>query len=109
MYGTHHVAGGDLFNISARLKEIDKGYFVVYSYKKKRFEVHNRLQRGGSFCLAVPYDRLDARTVELVRKTRAERTEQLLAEAEKHNAALYKQALYDARRGAEAQMEKLLV
>ena len=61
-----------MFGICDRLKSIDDGYFVVYDRHRSRFEVHNSRQRGSTFALAVPYASLDARVVELVRKTRVE-------------------------------------
>lgn len=82
------VIANDLFDIASRLKEIDDGYFVCYNRKASRYEVHNNRQKGSTFCLAVPYDALDARTVELVRKTRVENACKLLEEMERANSAL---------------------
>ena len=82
------VIENDLFGIAARLREIDDGYFVVYDKVKHCFEVHNRLQRGDTFALRVPYPSLDARTVTLVRRTRAERAAELLKETERENERL---------------------
>ena len=79
------VLTGDLFDITGRLRAIDADYFVAYNGRLHRYEVHHRRQRGGTFCLAVPYDRLDARTVTLVRRTRAERAAKLLKEYERDN------------------------
>ncbi len=76
----------DVFGICDRLKSIDDGYFVVYDRHRSRFEVHNSRQRGSTFALAVPYASLDARVVELVRKTRVENAERLLSEMERENA-----------------------
>lgn len=98
----------DVFDISKRLKEIDSGYYAVYNHKYKRFEVHNRLQRGGSFCLAVPYLQLDARTVTLVRRTRAERAAAYLAEMEEENIKIEKMEKSRIQKNAERQMEDCL-
>lgn len=75
----------DLFGIAARLRAIDDGYFVVYDRRKCAFEVHNSRQRGSTLALSVPYPRLDARTVTLVRKTRAENAKRLFEEMEREN------------------------
>ena len=82
------VIENDLFGIAARLREIDDGYFVVYDRAKHCYEVHNRLQRGDTFALRVPYPSLDARTVTLVRRTRAERAAELVRETERENERL---------------------
>lgn len=83
----------DVLDIAARLREIDDGYFIVYNGLFRRLEVHNQRQRGNTFCLVVPSNRLNARTVELVRKTRAENADRLLAEIDEHNARVENEAL----------------
>ncbi len=60
----------DVYFIASRLKEIDPTYYVVYDITKRRYEVHSDEQRGSSLCFVVPYDRLDARTVDYALKTR---------------------------------------
>ena len=75
------------------LKEIDDGYFIVYNGYFKRLEVHNKKQGKNTFCLVVPSNRLNARTVELVRRTRAENADRLLAEIDFHNARVEEEAL----------------
>ncbi len=60
----------DVFFISSRLKEIDPSYYVVYNLLKSRYEVHSKEQRGNTLCFVVPYDRLDARTLEYAARTR---------------------------------------
>lgn len=60
----------DVFFIASRLKEIDPTYYVVYNADKRRYEVHSDGQRGSSLCFVVPYDRLDARTIDYALRTR---------------------------------------
>lgn len=106
MIGTARVIENDLFGIAERLKSIDPTYFVAYSYKKCRYEVHSRSQRGGTLCVVVPYGELDERTVRLVLKTRSERKEKLLAETEAHNARLEKSEREKLRKNIEKEVEK---
>ena len=87
------VLTGDLFDVGKRLAEIDSGYFLLR--RRGRFEVHHRRERP-TLCLVVPYDSLDARTVDLVRKTRAERAEQIFSEIERHNESLRRSAVKQA-------------
>ena len=81
----------DTFDIAARLKSIDDGYFVLYNKRTHSFEVHNGKQRGDTFSLRIPYPCLDARTVTLVRKTRAENAKKLFDDMERENALLAKE------------------
>ncbi|HHW89402.1 MAG TPA: hypothetical protein GX745_00655 [Clostridiales bacterium] len=67
----------DLYDIANRLKSIDSGYFVVYDTSRQKYEVHNSDNIGNTYCLTVPYERLDARTVDLVNKTRRERFDKI--------------------------------
>lgn len=80
------IVRGDLFGIADRLKSIDEGYFVVLDKRTGEYEVHNRFQRGNTFALKVPYRGLDARTVTLVLKTRAENARKLFEAMERENA-----------------------
>lgn len=75
----------DLYDIAARLREIDPCYRVYYSYVDKRYEVHDCSAAGNTLCLAVPYDKLDARTLLLVKRTRIERIDALMKEMEREN------------------------
>ena len=93
MQGFYTRIENDALDIAARLKEIDDGYFIVYNGYFKRLEVHNKKQGKNTFCLVVPCNRLNARTVELVRRTRAENADRLLAEIDFHNARVEEEAL----------------
>ena len=106
MIGTARIIENDLFSVADRLKSIDDSYFIVYSYKNRRFEVHSRSQRGDTFALAVPYPELDERTVRLVRKTRAERIEKFIAEMERENAELEKREISRAVKKTEKEIER---
>ena len=94
----------DLFDISRRLKSLDEDYRLYYNGAKRRYEVHNRKQCGSTLAFVVPFEELDARTVEYARKTRAENIELLLAEMDKHNAEQEKQ---NTARAVEAAMSAI--
>ncbi len=105
--GYGRVVTHDLYDIAERLKEIDEGYFVFYSYKDKRYEIHHKDQKGDTFALAVPYDELDERTLRLVRRTRAERAEKLIEEMEKQNREAEKRARDRAVENAARNTERI--
>lgn len=75
----------DVFFIGNRIREIDKDYRIFFNTKRKKFEIHCIGQIGNSYCLTVPFSCLDARTVELVRKTRIENRERLINEIDLEN------------------------
>lgn len=74
----------DLYSIADRLKEVDERYEIYRNTLLNRFEVH----ADGALQLAVPFDRLDARTVALVRRTRVENVGRLIKEIDRDNARL---------------------
>jgi hypothetical protein len=81
---------GDLYDITNRIREVDESYYIVRNYCKLRWEVHSRAQKGHPLCFVVPYQRLDARTLELARRTRVERVQTLIAEMDAANALMQK-------------------
>lgn len=107
MIGTGEIIRTDLFDIADRLKEIDCGYFIFYSYKFKRYEVHHSGQRGNTLCLVVPYKRLDSRTVDLVNRTRREHRDKLIKEFEDANKALEKANFDKVIKSAEKRTEEV--
>ena len=77
----------DLFSIADRLKEIDGRYEVYRNTVAHRFEVY--VERALQF--VVPFQKLDARTLEFARKTRIERAEKILKEMDDINARIERQ------------------
>ena len=101
----------DLFGVAEGLRRIDDDYRVWYSYRRHRYEIHHLGQKGDTYALTVPYDCLDARTIKLVKSTRAENVEKLMRETEKANERLRKEKLRDvvaaSARKAETALSKL--
>lgn len=81
----------NVFNIPERLRELDPGYFVLRNHERKTFEIHHRDQPHNTYCLTVPYKELDARTLQLVRKTRISNLEKILLEMEETNQKISKE------------------
>lgn len=82
----------DAFNITKRIRLIDKGYYICFNTVKRRFEVHNKKQKH-TFCLVVPFNKLDSRLLQYVRKTRKENFDAILKEIENSNKKLEKESL----------------
>ena len=101
MIGNGRIIDDDMFGIVRRLKSIDDGYFVVHNYKTGKFEVHNGKCVPRTLCLVLPYETLDERTVRRVNMTRAEKVEQLIAQAERDNALI-------ERRSKAAALDRIL-
>lgn len=78
----------NVYLIPERLREIDPEYFVVRNHEKQTFEIHHRGQAHTTYCLTVPYDELDARTLTLVQKTSVSHLDTLVAEIDRHNQKL---------------------
>ena len=82
-----------VINIPERLREIEKGYFVVRNHRTHKFEVHH--EDGlpiDSIQLSLPFDELDERTLQYVWDTRVENAKALFALMERQNAKLEEDA-----------------
>ena len=108
MIGKGYVIEWDLFDIAKRLREIDDGYFVFYSYKTKKYEIHNKKQRGSTLSVVLPFDKLDARALNYVRSTRRERASELFAQMERENKLARRRETYSAIKKAEFDIENAL-
>lgn len=78
----------DVYNISKRIKNIDRDYYVVYDTSKQKFEVHNSKQIGSTYCLTLPYCELDERCLDYVLKTQSTNVEEILEKIENDNKML---------------------
>ena len=78
----------DVYGIADRLKEIDKGYFVVFNPNNQRYQLHHSEQPDSSYCLTFPYEGLDDRAVEHTRRTSVTRAKTIFAEMKAHNEKL---------------------
>lgn len=74
----------DVFNISKRVKQIDKGYFILYNLTKKFFELHNKNQLGNTFCLTF-YGNLDSRLIDKIFESDIRNAENIFEKIEKEN------------------------
>ena len=83
----------DVFDIINRLKKIDESYYLVFNTKKQKYELHSTCQKNNTYCLTIPYQQLDERTIFLARKTRRENKDKLLKEMEEENQKLEKEKI----------------
>lgn len=75
----------DVYEISKRIKDIDRYYFIVYDTSKSCFEIHNSSQVDSTYCLTLPYKFLDERTLNYVRETSSANIEKILQKIENDN------------------------
>ena len=86
----NYIVETNVFDIPQRLKQIDDGYFVVYNRQQHKYEIHNSKQLDSTYCLTVPFDELDSRTIDLVHKTKIENAKAIIAGMIAHNAKIKK-------------------
>lgn len=79
----------DVFNISKRLKTIDRKYIVVRNIKNHCFEVH--YGKVGNKQLIIPYDSLDYRTIQYVLKTKIDDINKLIESIDRYNENIKKE------------------
>lgn len=80
----------DVFDISKRIKEIDKDYYIVYNLRNGKYEVHNSSQNLNSYSLTCPYNTLDKRLLDYTLKTSIRNSEKIFYEIDNHNKKIEK-------------------
>ena len=75
----------DVYNISNRIKNIDKDYYIVLNTSTNKFEVHNRSQVDSTYCLTLPFKNLDERTLNYVNETKSVNIKNILQKMEIDN------------------------
>lgn len=75
----------DVYNISKRIKNIDRDYYVVYDTSRQKYEVHNKSQLGSSYCLTLPFNNLDERALTFVMETQSTNIDRILNQIENNN------------------------
>lgn len=86
----YQIIKNDIFNIAKRLKSIDKKYFIVFNSDRNKYEVHYSRAKN-TYELTIPYDKLDARTIDFVLKTRIQNKQKIFEEIENSNKKLEQQ------------------
>lgn len=63
--GKHHLKPvfTSVYSIPERLKEYDPLFFIVFNTKRQKYEVHSLENPFNTFCLTLPFDQLDVRTL----------------------------------------------
>ena len=84
---TSHVT-----DIPARLKEIRDEYFIMLNTRTQRFEIHDASQPDGTLACALPFDALDARTLEYARRYHVSRLAETAREIDDFNERLEREA-----------------
>ena len=82
------VITNDLYDIADRLRAVNENYVLYYNTDKLRFEVHDGKKDRLEF--VVPFEELDARTVEYAMYTRVENSKRIFEEMEEANRRLDK-------------------
>lgn len=99
----------DVYDISKRVKNIEMNYYVVYDTFKQKFEIHNSNQIGSSYCLTLPFDRLDERTLKYIRSTQSKNIDEILMKIENDNntreSAIKSSAFSDIAENLEQELE----
>jgi len=75
----------NVYDIPVRLKEVNRDFFVMFNTRIQKFEVHCASQPFDTLACVLPFDELDARTIQYVREFSRERTEHIAEEIDRYN------------------------
>ena len=92
----------DLYGIAERITAIESGYFIVYDSRSGKYEVHSADNKGSTYCFTVPYDELDARTLDYCKRTLVANTDKLLRDLDESNKKLQESKDKDFKNTMEA-------
>lgn len=81
------LIAGNVFDIPQRLMEIDESYRLYYNAKRNVIELHN-INYNPSFQLVLPFEQLDSRVVDYVRRTRVDKIIAELKGIDEYNQSL---------------------
>lgn len=98
----------DVFDISNRIKQIDRGYQIYFNTAKNQFEVHNISQPDNTFCLSVPYPTLDERTLKLTRETNSANIKIILNQINNENSIKENNEFRDILNKFNDQLEQVI-
>ena len=72
-------------DIPARLKEVNRDFFVMLNRDTQRYEIHCANQPFDTLACTLPFDALDGRALIYVREYASERFEKVVADMEAYN------------------------
>ncbi len=78
----------DVYDITNRIKSIDRDYYFIFDTSKKVYELHNSNQIGSSYCLTLPYESLDERAINLALQTSIKNIEKIFKKIDYDNKIL---------------------
>ena len=83
-------------DIPARLKEVNRDFFVMLNRDTQRYEIHCASQPFDTLACTLPFDALDERALIYAREYASERFEKVVADMEAYNEHLVARGERDA-------------
>lgn len=81
----YHEIKDDTCGIVKQVQDKDPDYFVLRRKRDGKLELHHRGQPDYTFCLMIPFEVLDDRTLAHIWNTRREKFKELMAAAQASN------------------------
>ena len=78
----------DTFDITSRIKNIDKNYFIRYNKKTSKYEVWLMCGVNAHLELILPFPYLDFRTIKKVLLSKVEKIDEIIKSMEEDNKRL---------------------
>ena len=89
IYKTYMRPVRDPYDIWLMVKAMVPSYELVYNLRKERYEVHDVASGSWNTLVSVlPYDRIDMRTIDYLKKHRSDNFGNVRAEIDEHNFML---------------------
>lgn len=98
------IVKNDIFNISKRIKHINRDYFVVYDNDEKRFQIFDK----HGVVISLPYKNLDMRGINFLVERLKKSNFEILEEIEKHNQKIDEESMKKTVQQSIDCVEKIL-
>lgn len=94
----------DLYDISSRIKEIDKRYCIMFDTLKQSY----MLYCDGNYQLTFPYKNLDVRALDYASETRIENLDAIIKKVDRYNETMQSDKMRKAHDEFENTVSKLI-
>lgn len=82
------IVKNDIYNISKRIKYINRDYYIVYNNIEKKFQIFDKQ----GVVITLPYKNLDIRGINFLVERLKKSNFEILEEVEKHNQKIDEEA-----------------
>ncbi len=98
----------DMYGIAKRIKMINRSYELFFNPRQEVYEIHDKSNKRGSFCLRIHPSELDSRVIGRLFETRRENMKKLFEQIEVQNRRLEQSKLEQIKQDASDHFDAIM-